>query len=205
MARPDLVGLTVGAPGFSSALAIITAEDQVSGRDPGTWAPKKKTTWEMCILRSFPPRTPIAAIAGAILTLHRGYVALFRESSWQPDAKRFGYVTIDRGRTSEVARGLWDHLRGRGISLRCSPIVEETTTQIPCIRREDLLIRLHRGVDEGTLNVPKSYSDAHDHLLRIDTQQQWRVADNDYLAAAIALSYWWAPVPPVGERPGSIL
>jgi len=70
VARPDLVGLTVGAPGFSSALAIITAEDQVSGRDPGTWAPKKKTTWEMCILRSFPPRTPIAAIAGAILTLH---------------------------------------------------------------------------------------------------------------------------------------
>jgi len=60
-------------------------------------------------------------------------------------------------------------------------------------------------VDEGTLNVPKSYSDAHDHLLRIDTQQQWRVADNDYLAAAIALAYWWAPVPPVGERVAAIV
>jgi hypothetical protein len=200
VARRDLVGLTVGALGFSSALAVITAEDHVSGRDPGTWAPKKKTNWELRTLRPFPPRTPIAALARAIIALHREYVALPPETSWHPDAKRFGYVTIDRGRTSEVARGLWDHLRGTGMSLRCSPIVEESSTQIPCIRREDLLIRLHRGVDEDILNVPESYSDAQEHLLRIDTQQQWRVGDNDYLAAAIALAYWWAPVPPGGER-----
>ncbi len=184
----DVVGVTIGAPGQSSALALLHARREVGPKSPATFQVPVKTIWTVIKLERFDPRTP-----------HDEIIAFIREL-WHKfpinePTTRFDRVLIDsngvgKTETKRFREGL------EGMGLRAVLVTPGASDAGDKVSRQELLTTLRQKNELKQFEILEDLplaSELRAQMQQASQSEKWREqgADDDLVSAA-ALALWRA-------------
>jgi hypothetical protein len=191
----DVVGVTIGAPGQSSALALLHARREVGPKSPATFQVPVKTIWTVIKLERFEPRTPDDEIIAFIRQL-------WHEFPINEPTTRFDRVAIDSNGGRETATKIFrDGLDG--ISLK-AVLVTTGASDAGKVSRQELLTKLRQKNEREEFEILEDLplaSELRAQMQQANQSEKWREqgVDDDLLSAA-ALALWRATRPQGGFR-----